>query len=335
MCGAVYPVSDFRKCPDHSALAKWEPLILAAWILDARGGYFKQEHVHQALMTNLALVDSGVEGIDNAMGVIDATAVCGGLTRNEVVGLMAYQIRIMLSHARKHGPIGNMRPLVVCFPLFEDDECEDEDDELMVVCRRLDGMQAVTMLSDGSMIKADKYVKGEHGFIVASWAQWPNTTLVLELPNACLRDDGTLMSRPAPVVHAEGKAKVHAQGKAKGKEKGQAKGKAKHKAKGRAASAKGGGAQYSLVVAGGHHGDAAVFLRTNSKDKSQILKVGRAHVKSPSKVCDHVVTLMTHMLEHLPQGGKVKDLSSEFMVKFRLVAATLRDKAIAAGFGNK
>ena len=101
----------------------------------------------------------------------------------------------------------------------EDGEAEDaENDEL--IGTYFDGRHARKLYGSGDVMRADRYVHGSDGFVVAEWAH-DGSTLNLEISNACCIDGVLHLPSMGSVGTAAitvntGKARKSGKGKAKG-----------------------------------------------------------------------------------------------------------------------
>ena len=197
--------------------------------LDRRGGHFAQQDMAAALALSIVAA--------KMTDLLAAKAMEGNIPPQELVQLISYKLRVMCSHLRLkfdgghavperlHNVVQRMRdpPQATShrkrrrqqrlatrphpFPSFrkqvEPSDCSSEP-EPTVVSKFWNGTEAMALYDDGKLEKADIYVQGERGMVIARWAD-TGDEMELELDNSyaidgCLKNKVTVqpvLKRPA------------------------------------------------------------------------------------------------------------------------------------------
>ena len=217
---AIYDSTDFKIGMNTGQLSD-SLLVLADLVkLDTRGGFFSNGDLVAALKASV--------GNKAGEAATQANALQAHKPLEEMYLLMAYKIRVMLSHVRYafDAHSGGTHPLNMLFDLMlegpspatppsdsrklrrterlgrrlhpficfrpADDENDDIAEEVpSVITTYFDGEDATTklLLSNGEVLKALKYEAGASGFITAHWAN--SYSMKLEVPNSCIEGDDT------------------------------------------------------------------------------------------------------------------------------------------------
>lgn len=172
-------------------------------------------------------------------------------------------------------------------------------------------MKARMLLSDGSEIAADRYMKGEAGFICAEFLQ-PQHILTTEVPNVFLKD-GRIMKinfeisedkgepmckRPAKAIAVESEESEEEPGSPEALTECDAL--VEYKSGGETAAAAA-AAPFHFKTAVGHHGFTVVVV-TKGSDKAQVLAVSKKTCEDPRKRCEEVVKKLYGESDKLAQS---------------------------------
>ncbi len=214
----LYDSTDMQIGRNIGLLTKSKSMLADLVRIDGRGGFFTQSHISSALKAALDVGDWNAMLLGKTIGE--------QRTEDEILGLISYKIRVMLSHVRiiydAHDPQQGRHALqdifevisgaakipqvmdarkarrmdrisrrpnpFVCFRQAEQ-SAKTEEEEASIITTYYDGHSRVAkmLLSDGTTINADQYTTGPDGFIVAEWLQ-PPRQLNLEVPNGWLCD---------------------------------------------------------------------------------------------------------------------------------------------------
>ena len=198
---SIYDSVDVKIGINKNKLADWADILEAFNTLDPRGGFMKQEEMEMAL-------NSVIENNDK---VAAFQAMCSHLGKDatQVRNIIVYKIRVMLAHRRlsKSSAASTStdttpNKFFVNFNAEDDQEAEpsEETADKVEVSKYFDGhtFEAIRLFSDGDWLKSRLYSKGPNGMVVA---HWDDAELELQVPNACLSDDGTLSRYLPPVVN--------------------------------------------------------------------------------------------------------------------------------------
>ena len=145
----------------------------------------------------------------------------GGVPLAEAYEVVAYKIRMMLSHvrlqeifsvlkespsstptmtmqeARREERLRQRKNPFLCFRPMGSNENVGKDEDPTVVTLGFNGTHAEAVMSDGSTLNADAYEKGSDGFVVAIWHD-PKMRASIELPNDNCTEDGQLTAMEVP-----------------------------------------------------------------------------------------------------------------------------------------
>ena len=225
---ALYDATNMKTGVNQPLLVKAVPVLEKLLAIDPRGGLFLQGHLAKAI-TNL-FEDASARDAKNEL-LANTTDL--QMPFQEVIELMAYKIRVMLSHTRlvhdaskgeeKHplrvlfkimagssagaadfrktrrqSRLGHRPNPFACFRPEESRAAEADAPSPVTKFFDAETLQAQLLMSDGSVLNADCYDAGPSGFIVARWLS-PSCEFELQLPNQYLKDDGSI-SKPAAGV---------------------------------------------------------------------------------------------------------------------------------------
>lgn len=346
----IYDSVDMRVGINLSLLEHAKPLLEALVRIDPRGGMFMQSHFQVSL-------DRAFEGTKNEF--LMKTLVLQK-PYQEIIELMAYKIRVMLSHCRSiydaNGddlghPLASIFKIIrespssaasdarrtrrqhrldkrpnpfICFR--EDEQPEPKEEQVEIITRDYDGRSrlAKLLLSDGTMINADKYEAGADGFVIAKWVA-QNESLALEVPNQYLKGNtiigSELRKRPTASSTRVG-AKAAKREPEREKDESHEEDELLKEEVGVDGADDGaepvqgeGNVFISLKIRPGHDNEMTIVcIGKDAKDKAQLLSVSPSSCtdrgKSPKEVCEHVIGLMQHELHGFkPPVAKSKWLS--------------------------
>ena len=191
------------------------PALVQLFLLDKRGGFFRQKHVYAALNSAMN------ENEDDAL-VIATISKSLDMSVTEFLKDAAYTCRVQCSHGREKyfhwiptskpesdkvfkaifdamasvradGPSGRATKKVCPFYSFREPESSESstDDDAVVVGVTYDPSARIASMrmSYGSMRPAESYVSGDDGFIKAEWSD-PKLSYQLEVADTYLEADG-------------------------------------------------------------------------------------------------------------------------------------------------
>jgi hypothetical protein len=221
----IYDSTDFKVGIDVVKLKASEPVILELVQLDTRGGFFSQGDLVAAV---LAAIQPG--SFASAMAA-------KRMPMDELVTIMCYKLRVMLSHVRyafdsqrpgtldhplqevfaimdspthQGGTARKQRRLdrlgrrpnpFICFRGAADGEApaDEDEDEISCISKYFDGCAnaAKALLSNGEALAAGSYSAGPKGFAIAHWSGM-GMSYELEIPNSCIHEDGKQLIKWTP-----------------------------------------------------------------------------------------------------------------------------------------
>ena len=210
---SLYGSDNMQSGIDMEALRQQAPLLQGLLELDPRGGYLAQTHVNQALTQ--AVVSA------NKWEKVESKTV-PGMADGDVIQVLAYKIRVMLSHTRNAYDNSSLHEVHALADLFSRirpqtgtpdakrqrrdgrlvgkrphpfinfrataDEPEQVSIEEEEVPRRVScyydaaTRKGIMLMSDGSERLADHYMKGSRGFAECVWYE-PTWRHETEVPN--------------------------------------------------------------------------------------------------------------------------------------------------------
>ena len=207
----MYPSNEFKVGICNSKLVENRDILCGLLSADPRGCFGQED-----LVGGLASAMEWSSKLRNLVEAARRTPANTDKSDSEIIGLVAYRMRIMLAHLRIKFESGASAPeLTECFEklkdakpqrkrrenkfmkrpnpfvYFRDDakprDESDDDDTPTLVATYFDGKacMAKKLFSDGTVTNADMYTKGPQGFAVAHWLE-DQSHYTLEVPNSCV-----------------------------------------------------------------------------------------------------------------------------------------------------